>query len=178
MSSKADRLAMKGILAMALFAALLALARFAFPPLLAEIAAWKPSPPAQSVAPPAPAWHPSAPAPAPQFYTEATPPPLPRSLTLRLVPRRWSQTIEVPDGLTASVTFTLGRVRIERNGLDEGVCFRQPVAVQGPGGRIVLRPFAALLDKSPRTVTFGGDTRTLRLMSGEGVPGTVRVEFR
>ncbi len=103
---------------------------------------------------------------------------LPRRFSLRVLPKQWSKRIDLPAGRTALVTFSLGRIRVERNGVDEGICFRQPVVTGGQGGGLSLHPFTALVDRTPRTIAFGPDTRTLRFMSGESESGDILVELK
>jgi hypothetical protein len=105
-------------------------------------------------------------------------PALPRRFSLRILPRQWSAPIDLPEGRTVFVTFKLGRIRIERNGIDEGICFRQPLVSGGPAGQLSLHPFSVLMDKTPRTIAFGAGTRTLRFMSGESETGQILVEFK
>jgi hypothetical protein len=103
--------------------------------------------------------------------------------TAVVVARRasWSNRVLVPVGKIASVTFSLGRIRIERNGKDIGTWFRRPSVhtevYDRRSARVAIDPFA-MLDKTPRTVVFDKDTRVLRFRSSENSSGEVVVQFK
>ncbi len=105
----------------------------------------------------------------------------PRHIELLVSRERWSRAVEVPEGRQASVTFSIGRMRIERNGTDTGVWYRRPaVEAGGRNGEVVasIKLFpAASLDRSPRTIKFDASTRKLRFLSLEQNPENVVVEI-
>ncbi len=78
------------------------------------------------------------------------------------------------------MTFTLGRIRVERNGVDLGIIYRKP-SLQGRvvNGQPVVTDvdLGAFFDKRPRTLTIDPGTRTLRFRSEEKTGGEVVVEL-
>lgn len=75
--------------------------------------------------------------------------------------------------------FLIGRMRVERNGVDLGVFFRNPTirAAETEPGVITgtIRPLA-IFDRSARKLEFAPGTRTLRFLSFEDSQ-SVLVEF-
>lgn len=111
----------------------------------------------------------------------AVPTPQPSEVTVEVGPKRWSKLVEVPPGKIASITFSLGRIKIERNGVNLGTFFRNAMLQGeqlGPSSyNVRVRPWA-MLDRSPRILDFDRETRTLRFLSLESSSENVLVEFR
>lgn len=108
------------------------------------------------------------------------PPKAPRHVAVAVEPKTWSRRIQIPEGMRATASFTLGRVRVEVNGVDKGLFFRRTILqgeVENGRPRVTgVNPFASA-DRRPRILIFDGDARTLRFQSGERVGGEVVVEF-
>jgi hypothetical protein len=74
----------------------------------------------------------------------------------------------------------LGRIGIEKNGVDLGLQYREPVVRArrtGPDSYSAnINPFASI-NKMPRTIQMDADTRSFRLRSYEKAAEDVLVEF-
>jgi hypothetical protein len=107
-------------------------------------------------------------------------PPPPKHVVIAVPPKVWSRLLEVPAGKSGTMTFSLGRIRLERNGVDLGIVYRKP-SLQGQvaNGRIDVSQvdLGAFFDKRPRTLRIDSDTRTLRFSSVERAGGEIVVEF-
>lgn len=183
MTSKADQLALKAILRIAVFIALLLTLRYGLaqlPNITQTVSATSNESSLQQIikltnTKAQPNFTPLT------FSTPIpTPTPIPKPFSVRVVPKQWSERIDVPRGYIAKVTFRLGRIRVERNGRDGGILFRKPIV---HGERINSSTYGfdvnllAMLDKTPRTLFFVAGTRTLRFMSAEGDAGEILIEF-
>ncbi len=107
--------------------------------------------------------------------------PTPSTIEVEIVPKRWSKLVSVPPNRRAFVTFSVGRMRVEADGIDRGIFFRQPTVTVKKNTPQVwegsIRPFATF-DKTPGLLEFERGTRTLRFLSLEKGQETVSVEFR
>ena len=114
----------------------------------------------------------------PSILIVAPPPPL--QVVVPVSPKEWSRLVEVPPGRSGTITFSLGRIRVERNGVDVGLFYRKPslqarrVNEQVIVGKVDL---GALFDKTPRTLHLDAGTQTLRFRSEERVGGEVTVDL-
>lgn len=93
--------------------------------------------------------------------------------------KEWSQSITVPDGYIAQITFDIGRINVQTNNNMVQKFFRNPSVTSERnyrGNTIVLNPLASL-DKTPRTINLAGDVRSFKVMSLEKAGGKVQVEF-
>lgn len=107
--------------------------------------------------------------------------PTPSAIEVAIVPKRWSKLVSVPPNRRAFVTFSVGRMRVEADGIDRGIFFRQPTVTVKKNTPHVwegsIRPFATF-DQTPGLLEFERGTRTLRFLSLEKGAETVSVEFR
>lgn len=101
---------------------------------------------------------------------EAVPTPSPRLVAFYVGPKEWSDLFHVPHGKRASVEFSLGRIKIERNGKDLGTFAHSRATRErhdlGYGVSIV--PY-----RKPETVYLTTGTRSVRVMSDEDRSGEV-----
>jgi hypothetical protein len=84
---------------------------------------------------------------------------------LRVEASRWSNRLYVPVGQCVGIKFSLGRIRVERDGVIGGTLYRSAPIVPVRDG-IALRPLASL-DRTPRVVWFNKEIRVLRFISLE-----------
>lgn len=94
-----------------------------------------------------------------------TPIPVPRITRLRVEPDQWSAPLRVPLGHGVGIKFSLGRIRVEKDGEVGGILYRNPTLVREQNA-LTLRPLAAL-NRSPRLVWFDKRIRVLRFKSLE-----------
>jgi hypothetical protein len=79
---------------------------------------------------------------------------------------RWSNPLYVPAGKSVGIKFSIGRMRIERDGMIvQGILYRNVPAISYQNG-FVLRPLESL-DHTPRVVWFQKGIRQLRFISLE-----------
>ena len=116
----------------------------------------------------------------PVVRTTSTPGSVPKRLVVTAPPKVWSRLVEIPDGKEGTITFSLGRLRIERNGVDLGIVYRkrsiEGTVVNGQP-EVTKVDMGAFFDKTPRTLTIDPGTRTLRFSSMERTGGAVVVDF-
>lgn len=106
-------------------------------------------------------------------------PQVPKRFSVVVVPNRWSPLIHIPRGTMAKATFTIGRIRVEVNGKDEGRVSHPDERDERVDSRKKTTHVerTGVRDRVPHTLFFKSDARMLRFRSGEISPGEVFVEF-